>query len=213
MGDAVHGRGLHFDSLDVNRLSILLLRIAAGMCLAAFPVRAAQAQVGTGANLGTINLAAAADPTLRVVITTGRTQTIASVVDGVPNNFPTPVQIQTQWNLHPGSSNAVAVVAYFTNPARAMASGTNYIPSAWIRGRVATGTPTAYTPITQAAVVAGGQTVGTAGGSLLLFTQPISGKTKAGTRTDNLELQLDLTGRQTLPGTYTGTLHIRAIVQ
>lgn len=178
----------------------------------AFPVRAAQAQVGTGANLGSINLAAAADPTLRVVITTGRTQTIASIVDGVANNFPTPVQIQTEWNLSP-SANAVAVVAYFTNPAQAMASGTNYIPSAWIRGRVATGAPTAFTPITQAAVIGGGQTLGTAGGSLLLFTQPIGGKTKAGTRTDNLELQLDLTGRQTLPGTYTGTLHIRAIVQ
>ena len=212
MGDAVHGRALHFHAPPVNRLRFCLLTVASGICLAAVPGRVAQAQVGTGANLGTINVAAAANPTLRVVIVTGRTQTIASIVDGVPNNFPTPVQIQTQWNLNP-SANAVSLVAYFTNPAQAMASGTNYIPSAWIRGRVATGTPTAFTPITQAAVIAGGQTLGTAGGSLLLFTQPIGGKTKAGTRTDNLELQLDLTGQRTLPGTYTGTLHIRAIVQ
>lgn len=212
MGDAVHGRVLHFDAPHVNRLCTFLLVIVSGICIVAIPARVAQAQVGTGANLGTINLAAAADPTLRVVIVTGRTQTIASIVDGATNNFPTPVQIQTQWNLNP-SANSVALVAYFTNPARAMASGTNYIPSAWIRGRVATGTPTTFTPITQAAVIAGGQTLGTAGGSLLLFTQPIGGKTKAGTRTDNLELQLDLTGQRTLPGTYTGTLHIRAIVQ
>ena len=67
------------------------------------------------------------------------------------------------------------VLGYFTNPAAAMTSGPMSIPSSWLKGRVLTagapGAPTTYTAFTQNGV--GG--VGTAGGSLLLFSQPILG--------------------------------------
>jgi hypothetical protein len=72
-----------------------------------------------------------------------------------------------------------------------------------------TGLPVGFTAFTQNAV--GG--IGTAGGSLRLFSQAITGINKNSSRTDNLNLQLDLTGMALAPGTYTGTLNIRAVTQ
>ena len=73
---------------------------------------------------------------------------------------------------------------------------------------MASGTPTTFTAFTQAGV----GTIGTAGGSLTLFTQ--SAASLAGNRTDNLDLEIDLTGHPNLvPGTYSGTLNLQAIVQ
>jgi hypothetical protein len=70
--------------------------------------------------------------------------------------------------------------------------------------------PATFTAFTQNAV--GG--IGTAGGSLRLFQINISGSNKIQTRTDNLSLQLDLTGAGVLPpGTYSGTLNIQAVTQ
>ena len=107
-------------------------------------------------------------------------------------------------------------MAYFTNPASAMASGPISIPSSWMKGRVAAAAgqnlqnmPATYTAFTQSGI--GG--VGTAGGSLRLFTLPVLGYSKAGTVTANLDLQLDLTGRVLSAGTYSGTLTIRAVTQ
>ena len=68
-----------------------------------------------------------------------------------------------------------------------------------------TGLPVAFTAITQNAV--GG--IGTAGGSLRLFAQNITGVNKKTSRTDNLNLQINLTGFPTLaPGLYSGTLNL-----
>jgi hypothetical protein len=50
-----------------------------------------------------------------------------------------------------------------------------------------------------------------ASGSLTVFTE--TGSNKKSTRTIDLELQLDLTGQTTTPGTYTGTLNLRAVTQ
>ena len=56
--------------------------------------------------------------------------------------------------------------------------------------------------------------IGTAGGSLRLFSININGTNKTATRTDNLNLQIDLTGAPILPpGTYSGTLNIEAVTQ
>jgi hypothetical protein len=56
--------------------------------------------------------------------------------------------------------------------------------------------------------------VGSAGGSLGLFSVSISGANKNASRTDNLDLRLDLVGFPTLPaGAYTGVLNIRAVTQ
>ena len=85
-------------------------------------------------------------------------------------------------------------------------NGTDAIPSSKVEGRV---NAAAYVPFTGAAV--GG--VGVAGGSLQLFSQAVGAGTFLGSRTDQLDLRLDLTGTTTLAGDYTGTLNLQAIVQ
>ena len=173
----------------------------------------AAAQVGTGSNLGSVALAASSKVSLTVTIQSGAVQTIPALTDYAINAFPSPVQILTDWRVSPGQLTAISLVAYFVNPAQAMSSGSSFIPSSWIEGRVATGTPTTFTPITQGVVTGLAETVGTVGGSLTLFTQAISGTNKTASRTDNLDLQVNLTGRTTMVGSYAGTLHLRAVVQ
>ena len=157
-----------------------------------------------------ISLAAAAPSALTVTIQAGGAQTIAGVADNAVTNFPSPVVIQTAWNVSPGQTNTVNLVAYFSLPAQAMVGGSTQIPSSRILGRMTTGLPTAFTAITQNGI--GG--VGPAGGSLHLFAVNISGGNKNANRTDNLDLQLDLVGFPPLAaGTYSGVLNIRAVTQ
>ena len=161
----------------------------------------AQAQV--------ISLAAAAAASLTVLVTSGAVQTIPAVVDNAVNTFPSPVVIQTAWNLNPGQTNTVDLMAYFSIPAQALVGGTQ-IPSSRVEGRMATGIPTTFTAISQNAI--GG--VGTAGGSLHLFAVNIGGGNKNASRTDNLDLRLNLVGFPTLPaGSYVGVLNLRAVTQ
>jgi hypothetical protein len=147
-----------------------------------------------------------------VSIGSGAVQWLADVTDNTPNPFPSAVSIALTWDLHP-STGSVQVLGYFASPSAAMTSGAASIPSSWIQGRVLTtgvqGAPTTYTAFTQNGT--GG--VGTAGGSLLLFSQPVLGYSRTGTITADLQLQLDLTGRVLTPGSYTGTLNIRAVSQ
>jgi hypothetical protein len=157
-----------------------------------------------------ITLAATAPGALTVSITSGAVQTLPAVVDNAVNDFPTPVVIQTSWSVKPGQTNTVNLIAYFSLPAQAMVGGTIQIPSSRILGRMTTGLPVAYTAITQNAL--GG--VGSAGGSLHLFSVSITGANKSASRTDNLDLRLDLVGFPALPaGTYAGVLNLRAVTQ
>jgi hypothetical protein len=157
-----------------------------------------------------ISLAATAPGALTVAVTSGAVQTIPAVVDNAVNDFPPPVVVQTTWSVNPGQTNTVHLIAYFTVPAQAMAGGTTQIPSSRILGRVTTGLPVAYTAITQNAF--GG--VGSAGGSLRLFSVNIGGANKSASRTDNLDLRLDLVGFPALPaGAYAGVLNLRAVTQ
>jgi len=157
-------------------------------------------------------VAAAATGSISVNIAAGAIQSLNAIVDNTPNNFPSTVGISLTWDLTP-STGSVQVIGYFSNPAVAMTSGPVSIPSSWIRGRVLTagvpGAPTTFTAFTQSG--AGG--VGSAGGSLLLFSQPILGYSKTGTLAVDLQLQLDLTGRSLAAGSYSGTLNIRAVSQ
>ncbi len=167
-----------------------------------------------GAALGparVITLATAPINSLTVTVTAGAVQTIAAVADNAVNAFPTPVAVTTRWSVNPGQINSISLVAYFTAPSQALVGGAVQIPSSRVRGRMTTGLPTTFTAFTQAAVAA----AGTAGGSLVLFSEDITGPNKGTlTRTDNLDLQLDLVGFPDLPvGTYTGTLNIRAVAQ
>jgi hypothetical protein len=78
------------------------------------------------------------------------------------------------------------------------------IPSSAVLGQVPAGAPTSFTPFTQSNP-AGGASAG-----LLLYCVPfLRGGT--GSRTDILNMEIDLKGVPQLPaGTYTGTLYLQA---
>jgi len=162
----------------------------------------ARAQVGMTSNLATVALTATKAATLTVT-PAASVATLASIADGSNANVFTPVSLTTAWNLTAGSS--VRLVGWFGTPAQALANGTDFIPSSKVEGRV---NATAYAPFTGAPV----GTVGVAGGTLQLFNQSIAASSY-GSRTDQLDLRLDLTGTTTLAGNYTGTLNLQAIVQ
>ncbi len=157
-----------------------------------------------------ISLAAAAPSTLTVTLQSGGIQTISGIADNAITDFPSPVVILTEWNLNPGQTNTVDLVAYFSLPAQAMVGGSTQIPSSRVLGRMTTGLPATFTAMTQNGI--GG--VGTAGGSLQLFSVIINGANKNASRTDNFDLQLDLVGFPPLAaGAYAGVLNIRALTQ
>lgn len=98
-----------------------------------------------------------------------------------------------------------AMYAYFASSSQALtiASGAA-IPSSSVLGQVTTGTPTSYTAFTQTGAFGG------SGASLLLYSTA-SLISLAGTRTDSLSLEIDLTSRPNQePGVYTGVLYLQA---
>lgn len=101
----------------------------------------------------------------------------------------------------------VNVYAYFANANAALSGGAPIvnIPSSEVLGQVPTGIPTAFTPFTQSSPLGG------AGASLQLFQQTVFLLTFGNSRTDALNLEIDLSRQPNLPaGTYTGTLYIQA---
>jgi outer membrane murein-binding lipoprotein Lpp len=195
-------------SLVLRRgLSLLLVSLVLGGGRS----EAAAQGVATLGPVKVITLANARIDQLAVSVNAGSVQSIAAVQDNAVNSFPTPVVIQTTWDVNPGQVNSISLVAYFTAPAQAITGNAIQIPSSRVLGRMTTGLPIVFTRFNQA-VVAG---AGSAGGSLELFRENIAGTNKGKlTRTDNLDLQLDLVGFPDLPvGSYTGTLNIRAVAQ
>ena len=172
----------------------------------------ASAQAGLLSNVATVSLSAVKATSLTVAVNSGGTQSLAAITDNATNNFPSAVNITTSWDINP-SAASVTLVGYFASATAALTNGSFNIPTSSVKGRVTTagapGAPAAFTAFTQSAV--GG--VGTAGGSLTLFSETITGVNNKSNRTIDLELQLDLTGQITTPGTYTGTLNLRAVTQ
>jgi surface antigen len=172
----------------------------------------ASAQAGLTSNTESVALSAVKSTSLTVTVNSGATQNIASITDNAVNTFPSAVNITTAWDINP-SAASVTLVGYFANAAQALSNGTFHIATTQVKGRVTTAgapnAPTSFTAFTSNAVGA----VGTAGGSLTLFSETITGANKNSNRTIDLELQLDLTGQTTTPGTYTGTLNLRAVTQ
>jgi hypothetical protein len=163
----------------------------------------ASAQVGLTSNVATVALTATKAATL-TVSPNASTATLASITDNsTANNF-TAVSLTTAWNLTAGAS--VRLIGWFATPAQALVNGTDLIPSSKVEGRVGAA---AYAPFSAGAV--GG--VGVAGGSLQLFSQAVGSGTYFGSRTDQLDLRLNLTGTTTMAGDYTGTLNVQAVVQ
>ena len=99
--------------------------------------------------------------------------------------------VATSWNLDPELTATVTLVARF-------ASGEGAIPALKPLGR---STPPPGAPAVP-------------GSALVLFTQPIAVSNTIGTRTDGLEIRMDLPTPLGLPpDTHTGTLNLVAITQ
>jgi hypothetical protein len=178
-----------------------------GVLAALVSAEAAHAQAGLTSSVQTVQINATKNPVLTVVINSGGTQTIGALTDGTTNNFASPVNVTTTWDLGAATAS-VALVGHFATPASALANGASSLASSLVKGSVNGG---AYNTFTGNAV--GG--VGTAGGSLTIFSQTTpTPASRSSNRTDNLALQLDLTGQSPLvPGTYSGTLNLQAVTQ
>ncbi|MFL5401513.1 MAG: hypothetical protein ACJ8BF_01705 [Gemmatimonadales bacterium] len=185
----------------MHALSKTVLRGAAALLLVS--ASTAQAQVGLTSNGAAVALTATKNATLTVT-PNAATATLASITDNSNANNFTPVSLTTAWNLTTGSS--VRLIGWFATPAQALINGTDFIPSSKVEGRVGA---TPYAAFSGAAL--GG--VGVAGGSLQLFSQAVAAGSFFGTRTDQLDLRLNLTGTTTMAGDYLGTLNVQAIVQ
>ena len=101
----------------------------------------------------------------------------------------------------------VRLYGYFSSATAALSGGSPVanIPSSSVLGQVPTGTPTTFTAFTQS------NPLGGAGASLLLFTQTFLLLPLGGSRTDALNLEINLASQPQLPaGTYSGTLFIQA---
>lgn len=119
------------------------------------------------------------------------------------------VNITTSWS---GSlclfSCTINLYAYFSGASTALSGGGTpvaSIPASEVLGQVPTGSPTSFTAFTQS------NPLGGAGASLLLFRQSSFLFAGAGSRTDSLNLEINLANQPQLPaGTYSGTLYIQA---
>jgi hypothetical protein len=119
-----------------------------------------------------------------------------------------PVEITTSWG---GSlcllTCTINVYGYFASASAALAGGSPVvdIPSSEVFGQVTTGIPTTYTAFTQS------NPFGGAGASLELLSQGFFILSGSSSRTDPLQLEINLTNQPQLPaGSYSGTLYIQA---
>jgi hypothetical protein len=178
-----------------KRLTTYFLTLA--LLLASVPA------AGLDSNVGNVSLNAALAESLSVNVTSGSSLTF-NIANNAISNAGT-ATISTSWNLNPGLTSDVKLYGYFDTPAAALTDGGgNDIASSKVEGRMTTGTPTTFTAFSQT------NPLGPAGGSLLLFSEAITGANKIKTRSDNLELQINLTGVTLPAGSYVGTLRIQA---
>lgn len=180
--------------------------------LALWPM-ALHAQVGLASAGTTTALSATKPASVSVSLPGGSSASLpGSLVTG-PNDF-APIPVTTAWEVDPQRTSAVSLVAYFEQPTRALASAVGAISSSAVLGRVPTGGPKAFAAFVGAPVSAGSAVAGAAGGTLVLFTEPISDANASGGRSDNLQVRIDLTGAPELPaGSYAGILNLRVITQ
>jgi len=180
-----------------------IVRGALAVCVAGF-CAASAAEAQTLSNISNITLNASAAQTLTVSVTSGSTVNFTLAQGAAAAGDVSPA-ISTSWNLNPGLTGAVTLFGYFNTPSAALTDGTYDIASTYLEGRMTTGSVATYTAFTQT------NAVGPAGGSLLLFTEAVTGVNKIKTRSDNLDLQINLASSPTVPASaYTGTLRIQA---
>lgn len=194
----------------MSRLSKL---ISAGlmMGLGFFLLSAPAAHGQLNSNTATVTLSATLGESLTVsAAPTSGSAVNFTLVSGGTATGSAPVAMTTSWVMK-GSRSSVTLTGYFSSAAQAMTgtgSSPAYIPTSEILGQVTTGAPTTFTAFTQTPT---GSALGTAGASLVLFTQAVSGTNRASSRNDNLNLEINLTSQPQLPAdTYTGTLNLQA---
>lgn len=184
------------------------LILGLGFFLLSGPVADCQA---LNSNTATVTLQATLNESLTVTAapTSGTNVTFALVSGGTATGS-APVAMTTSWVMK-GSRASVTMTGYFTSATQALAgtgSSPSYIPTSEILGQVTTGAPTSFTAFTQ---TPGTGALGTAGASLVLFTQTVNGSNRSSSRSDNLNLEINLTSQPQLPAdTYTGTLNLQA---
>ena len=91
------------------------LSFLASSAVLALGAREAQAQAGTVSAAQVIALVATKTSQLSVTVTSGAVQSIPSLTDNAVNSFPTPVVITTTWDVNPGQTNTVNLMAYFSD--------------------------------------------------------------------------------------------------
>lgn len=172
--------------------------------LAAFTAASASAQVSS--SLQSINLNAVKGQSLTLSAPSPGTQSL-NIVDNAMNQYTTPFAVTVAWNVDNSTTTTVKLVGYFATPEQALANGSSYIASSKIETSVDAGTT--WVPATAAAV--GG--VGTTGGSVLLYTSPVTqGSNKLGSHAATFLVRINLVGAaNTTSGTYSGTLNLIAI--
>ena len=170
-----------------------------------FSLFSAKASAQLNSNSSTVTLNATLGEALSISATPS-TVTFTLVGGGVANGS-SAVAITTNWLLLPTRANLV-LDGYFSSSTAALTDGRttpDNIPTSAVFGQVTTGSPTTYTAFTQTAAL------GPAGAGLTLFSLPLTLLNIVGTRTDNLNLRIDLSGQPLLPaGSYTGTLTLQA---
>lgn len=179
------------------------LALSAVLLLAVLPTGLA-AQVSILRATPAAPVAAAVVPVLKVSVIQGGTQHIPDLRDNARNPFPSPVRVKTEWQLGAGASS-ILLVAYFTSPSRALTDGTYNIPTSRIEGLVpqlGMWLPFTFT----------GSGAGVPGASFY-FTLRDADDSPVGSRTDDLSLRINLTGMTVVPGTYSGTMYLRAVTQ
>ena len=171
------------------------------------------AQIGLTSAQPVVALSAVKRASVSVSLRGGGSVTLPGALVTGPNDF-TPIRVTSAWDLDPAQTASMQLVGYFDHPTRALAGPDASISAAVVRGRVPTGGPKRFAPFTRAAPTGGHATPGPAGGTLVLFTQTISGPDAVGGRSDDLQVRLDLTDAPELPaGGYAGTLHLLVITQ
>ncbi|MGH7536390.1 MAG: hypothetical protein ACREMG_12545 [Gemmatimonadales bacterium] len=170
-------------------------------------------QVGLASPAQSLVLTATKRPSVSLALPGGSVATLPGSLVAGPNDF-APLPIETTWDLDPAQPVSVALVAFFEAPAQAFVGEGISIPSQAVLGKVSTGGPQAYSPFTGGPVSGAGGTIGVAGGTLVLFTQPVSAENARDGRSDALQIRVDLTRWPDLPaGSYRGTLNLLAVTQ
>ncbi len=180
------------------------LMIAAVLMVASSPAAFCQ----LNSNTATVALTATLPEALSISATP--TSTSFTLVAGGTAQATAPVAITQTWVLD-SSRATVTLIGWFANAAQALTSGGSspvYIPTSEVLGQVTTGSPTTFTAFTASP---GTGQPGVSGASLVLTSTAISSTNRNSNRTDNLNLEINLSSQTQLPaGTYTGTLNLEA---